>query len=160
MVTIRFQDCDPLSHLNNSRYLDYFLNTREDQILDAYGIDLHKLAVEDHKNWLVKQHKIDYLKPATLRERVNILSRIIDYDETENWVEMIMTNEKQNQVKCVLWTQFIYVDLKTNRRSIHPEPFMKLFEEVTYTREKIDVLFFEDRVSAILKNKQSYSSSS
>jgi acyl-CoA thioester hydrolase len=25
---IRFPDCDPFNHLNNSRYIDYFINAR------------------------------------------------------------------------------------------------------------------------------------
>jgi len=29
---IRFQDCDPLRHLNNAKYFDYFYNAREDQV--------------------------------------------------------------------------------------------------------------------------------
>ena len=30
---IRFQDCDPLRHLNNAKYFDYFFNAREEQVL-------------------------------------------------------------------------------------------------------------------------------
>ena len=29
---IRFQDCDPLRHLNNAKYFDYYFNAREDQV--------------------------------------------------------------------------------------------------------------------------------
>jgi len=34
---IRFQDCDPLGHLNNAKYFDYFFNAREDQVSKIYG---------------------------------------------------------------------------------------------------------------------------
>ena len=34
---IRFIDCDPIGHLNNSKYLDYMLNAREDHVEDYYG---------------------------------------------------------------------------------------------------------------------------
>ncbi len=27
-IVIRFQDCDPFGHLNNARYIDYFVNAR------------------------------------------------------------------------------------------------------------------------------------
>lgn len=27
-AVIRFQDCDPLQHLNNAKYFDYFFNAR------------------------------------------------------------------------------------------------------------------------------------
>ena len=41
-IKIRFQDCDPFNHLNNAKYIDYFLNVREDQILENYNIDAFK----------------------------------------------------------------------------------------------------------------------
>jgi len=40
LVKIRFQDCDPFNHLNNSKYIDYFINTREDQLLEYYGLEI------------------------------------------------------------------------------------------------------------------------
>jgi len=42
-VKIRFQDCDPFNHLNNSKYIDYFINAREEQILKHYDLDIFKL---------------------------------------------------------------------------------------------------------------------
>ena len=40
-AVIRFQDCDPYAHLNNGRYLDYFMNAREDQLLKMYGFNIY-----------------------------------------------------------------------------------------------------------------------
>ena len=39
---IRFQHCDPFNHLNNSEYLNYMVNAREDQLIKHYGIDIYK----------------------------------------------------------------------------------------------------------------------
>lgn len=36
-VKIRFPDCDPFNHLNNSKYIDYFINAREDQLIGNTG---------------------------------------------------------------------------------------------------------------------------
>ena len=36
---IRFNDCDMFGHLNNSRYLDYLINAREDHLKDYYSFD-------------------------------------------------------------------------------------------------------------------------
>ena len=38
-AVIRFQDCDPLKHLNNAKYFDYFFNAREDQVATIYEFD-------------------------------------------------------------------------------------------------------------------------
>ena len=39
---IRFSDCDPIGHLNNQRYMDYFLNAREDHLRQYLAFDMHK----------------------------------------------------------------------------------------------------------------------
>lgn len=39
-AVIRFQDCDPLKHLNNAKYFNYFFNSREDQVPKLYGVEI------------------------------------------------------------------------------------------------------------------------
>lgn len=41
---VRFQDCDPFNHLNNAAYLNYLVNAREDQLIEAYGINIYDTA--------------------------------------------------------------------------------------------------------------------
>ena len=36
-IRVRFQDCDPFNHLNNSSYIDYFFDAREDQLHNRYN---------------------------------------------------------------------------------------------------------------------------
>lgn len=47
-VKVRFPDCDPFNHLNNSRYLDYIMTARGDQLIEHYGFDIYRLAREKH----------------------------------------------------------------------------------------------------------------
>src|SRR5690606_17133366 len=60
-VVIRFQDCDPLRHLNNAKYFDYFFNAREDQVPRLYGLqamDFHSIY---NATWVVYNHQISYI---------------------------------------------------------------------------------------------------
>ncbi|WP_074407621.1 MULTISPECIES: thioesterase family protein [Aquimarina] len=41
---IRFPDCDPFNHLNNSRYIDYFINAREDHLVNNHDFDVYRYA--------------------------------------------------------------------------------------------------------------------
>ena len=72
---IRFPDCDGFNHLNNARYLDYFINAREDQVWDAYDINIYHMAKAEGKSWVVGSNQIAYLKPAMLMETVVIQSQ-------------------------------------------------------------------------------------
>src|SRR5579863_2725476 len=88
--TVRFNDCDPFGHLNNSRYLDYFLNAREDHLKDHYNIDI-KEWVKQGQIFVVTAHEIRYLRPANYGESVTIQSALIGVGESWLQVEMVMS---------------------------------------------------------------------
>jgi acyl-CoA thioester hydrolase len=121
---IRFQDCDPFGHLNNARYVDYFMNARSDQILDHYGLRL--LQEEDTKSWVVTKSQISFFAPAKMMERVRIRTHILHATERSLVVEGLMLDEKASHLKAVLWMEFTYVDLTTGRPSKHPKELMQL----------------------------------
>jgi YbgC/YbaW family acyl-CoA thioester hydrolase len=71
LYTVRFGDCDPFGHLNNARYLDYFINAREDHLKESYQLHISDFA-EQGISWLVGRHEISYLRPASYSEVVFI----------------------------------------------------------------------------------------
>ena len=122
--TVRFNDCDPMGHLNNARYIDYMLNAREDHLKQAYNINL----LEYHKQgvaWVVRRHDIQYVRPAFYNEVVCIESRLIELGDSHVLVEMLMFDEQQTMLKAIMWTNFTSVDAKTGRRKEHPASFME-----------------------------------
>ncbi len=123
LYTIRFSDCDMLGHLNNARYLDYFLNAREDHLKNAYAVqlsDYYKIGVA----WVVGNHDIYYLRPANYNEQVFIQTSLLKAAEDHLLVEMLMMDEKQSHVKALLWTKFIPIQVQTGKRQPHPVSFM------------------------------------
>ena len=127
---VRFQDCDPFSHLNNSRYLDYFINAREDQIMENYDLNIFDIAKKKGLGWVIGSNQIAYLKPALIMETIIIDSQLISITPRSLKVEMRMWNEKQTQLKSILWTNFIHFDLKTQKSITHSEEFSELFNDI------------------------------
>jgi acyl-CoA thioester hydrolase len=117
---IRFSDCDPFGHLNNSRYIDYFLNAREDHLREHYGIDL-KTWSQKGIGFVVNRHDIRYLRPANYNERVAIRSALIGWTDTELKVELQMWDEAQKQLKAIVWTDFTRISTLTGRKEAHTQ---------------------------------------
>jgi acyl-CoA thioester hydrolase len=128
IAIIRFQDCDPFGHLNNARYVDYFMNARTDQISEHYGLQL--LQENQSKSWVVTKSQIAFFAPAKMMERVRVRTRLIHATQRDLVVEGLMLDEKASQLKAVLWMQFTYVDLTTGRPSRHPDDLMRLLISV------------------------------
>ncbi len=120
---IRFSDCDLFGHLNNARYLDYFLNAREDHLKEFYNIDLNEFLQQDLA-WLIKSHEIIYLRSAVYLETVRIKSSLIKVTDKMMLIEMVMTDDLESKVKAVLWTTFIPVSVKTKKLKVHNASFM------------------------------------
>lgn len=123
--TVRFNDCDPLGHLNNARYLDYMLNAREDHLREYYQLtlpDFHKKGLA----WVVRSHEIQYIRPAWYNEKVCIESRLIELTDAYVLVELLIYDEKETTLKAIAWTNFTCIDPQSGRRKTHSPEFMEL----------------------------------
>lgn len=118
-VVIRFQDCDPMQHLNNAKYFDYYFNAREDQVPKLYGLEIIDLIRKYESAWVVYNHNISYVKPAMVGEWVRIFSRIIWHNHNTIVVEYFMTDDSKTQLKNVLWSTMRYVTLKEGKSTDH-----------------------------------------
>ena len=119
LVVIRFQDCDPLRHLNNAKYFDYFFNAREDQVPKLYGLEIIDLIRVYKAAWVVYNHNISYVKPAMVGEWVRIMSRLLWYNENTILVEYYLTDDSKTQLKTVLWSTMRYVTLEEGKSQNH-----------------------------------------
>lgn len=134
-VSIRFQDCDPFAHLNNARYLDYFINAREDHLNQAYGFNLYEKAKQLKCNWVVTRHQIAYLAPANLNETVVMRTSLRRYTDQAVMMEGKMFDAAGARLKALLWTEFTYVSLETGRSTKHPAEILDFLKEILLVEE-------------------------
>ena len=145
---IRFQDCDPFNHLNNSKYIDYFFNAREDQLTSYYDLDIYKHAQESGHGWVVASNQIGYLRPAFTMERICIETQLINYSSSSLQVEMRMFNQNKSNLKAIMWSRFVYFDMKNQKPGLHSQDFMDLFKSALL---KVPEVVFDDRIKAKVK---------
>lgn len=144
----RFQDCDPFGHLNNARYIDYFLNAREDQLVRAYNFNIFDHGKTLNANWVTTKNQIAYLRPVQVMEEIRIRTRLVYFNEKTLVVEGLMLDKDAQRLKCFAWIEFAYVSMANGRSANHPEDLMKLFREVAYPSE-YDPDGFNRRIEAV-----------
>ena len=142
---IRFQDCDPFNHLNNGKYIDYFMNHREDELIKSYDFDIYKMAKLQGKSWVSSSNQIVYLRPALLMEIVTIESQLIHFDDSNLKAEMRMYNKDKTQLKSIIWCGFTHYNLMTQKREIHSDDMLNLFNNIV---NPIQQNTFEERLSS------------
>jgi|SRR5687768_12392064 len=134
---IRFQDCDPYSHLNNGRYLDYFMNAREDQVWKEYDFNIYEYSHNTGLGWVVTQNQIAYLRPATLMEQVTIESQLTESRPKFIQIEMRMFDNERN-LKSLLWVQLVHVDIRKAKSVAHAPELQQLFDALCVPLEQKD----------------------
>lgn len=151
-VVIRFQDCDPLRHLNNAKYFDYFFNAREDQVPKLYGLQVMDFYKEYKAAWVVYNHQIAYVRPALVGEWVKIMSRLIWFNENSIVIEYYMTDETKTQLKTLLWTKLRYVDVKSGKSAAHTGKVIDFLTATQLTGVDFKNLQFNDRIKEVKNN--------
>lgn len=144
---IQYQDCDPFNHLNNSKYIDYIVAARTEQLLEQYGVNTAELAQMEGLGWVTALNHVSYFYPATWMEIVTIESRLIQFSDYSLLVEAFMWDEHKTKLKCVMWAKLVHFNIKTQRSFKHSDELMKLFEEIHYPVENIST--FEERVKSL-----------
>lgn len=140
---IRFQDCDPFNHLNNGKYINYFMNHREDVLIKYYDVDIYKMAKQYGTSWVSSSNQIVYLKPAFLMETVTIESQLIHFDDSNLLAEMRMYNEDKSQLKALIWCGFVHYNILKQKRHEHSEDMMSLFKNII---NPVSTSIFKQRV--------------
>lgn len=144
---IRFQDCDPHGHLNNSRYLDYMINAREDHLINFYDFDMFKLAREEKKGWVVSKNEILYKQPAMVMEKVQIRSQLLAFSGKHVKVETVMFDTFQKNIKSILWSVMVHFDLKTQKVIEHTPAMENLLKNIHYP---VGTDTIEERITALM----------
>jgi acyl-CoA thioester hydrolase len=148
-VIVRFQDCDPLMHLNNAKYLEYFFNAREDQVSKLYGFSFEAMFRELRTSWVIYQHQIAYVRPARISEWTRITSRVIHYNEDTMVTEYFMTNDARTELKTLLWSTSKHISVETGKRVPHNEEIMSYLAATCAPDIDFPHLPFNDRIHQI-----------
>lgn len=148
LSTIRFQDCDPLRHLNNAKYFDYYYNAREDQFPKLYGFKTSELYQKYQAIWVVYNHQIAYLKSAMMGEWVKIFSRIIWHNHNTMVVEYFMTDESESHLKNLMWTTLRFVTWE-GKSIDHPAELMDFLGRVQLQDLDYRPEGFQQRIKAL-----------
>ena len=146
-VKIRFSDCDPFNHLNNSRYIDYMINAREDQLIEYYGFDAHQVARSQGIGWVSAQTQIAYLHPAYPNEVVTVQTRLLLASDRSLLLEALMWDGGKTVLKSVMWARLVHYNISERRSQPHSADLMDFFNQIVFPLSAD--ASFEERVAQL-----------
>jgi len=113
-LKVRPDDIDMFNHVHNSKYFDYVLAARYEQMHQFYGMSMEAFLQQGY-GWVVKTAYIDYKRPLTLGDEFLVTTGIVQFNEIGCRVAFDITNKKTNKLCCDGWFDYVMIDIKTGR---------------------------------------------
>lgn len=113
-LKVRPDDIDMFNHVHNSKYFDYVLAARYEQMEQFYGMAMEAFLQQGY-GWVVKTAYIDYKRPLTLGDSFLVTTGIVDFQDTGCRVTFDITNKKTGKLCCDGRFDYVMIDIKTGR---------------------------------------------
>lgn len=115
----RPDDIDLNQHVHNSRYLDYVLAARYDQMERCYQFSMDDFMKAGF-GWVVRTAHLEFKRPLVI-ERILVRTWVEAIARTEVRVHFEMVKQKTAKLCCDGWFLYTMINLATSRAEPIPD---------------------------------------
>ena len=119
-LQVRPDDIDLFRHVHSSKYLDYVLAARFDQMERCYGMPMQAFLARG-LGWVVKVSHFEYKRALGIAERFRVTTWIEDVRGSDVEVRFEIVKAETNRPACLGWCVFTLIGLETGRAEPIPE---------------------------------------
>lgn len=113
-LKVRPDDIDMFNHVHSSKYLDYVLAARYEQMEINYGMAMERF-LEIGFGWAVKTAKVYYKRPLKLSDSFTVSTAIAEIHKNGCKVMFEILNQKTQKLSADGYLEFVMIDLKTGK---------------------------------------------
>lgn len=125
-LKVRPDDIDMFNHVHNSKYFDYVLAARYDQMEKFY-----KMPMEDFLKsgfgWVVRTAHVDYKRPLILGDLLKIRTGIFTINEKGCRVQFEIENVRTGKTASDGWFDYVLIDTSTGKGCKVSEDMIKAY---------------------------------
>jgi acyl-CoA thioester hydrolase len=119
-LSVRPDDIDMNQHVHGSRYFDYVLAARYDQMARCYGMAMEEFAQHGF-GWFVKTAHVEYKRALKLGDRMLVRTWVAGIDRSDVKVQFEILKQPAGKLSCDGYFDYTMINLKTNRAEPIPE---------------------------------------
>ncbi len=113
-VTIRPSDIDMNNHVHNSKYLDYLLYARFDQMQKDYKMSMEEFIKMGY-SWVTSSVQIDYKRALKLGDNVIVKTQVDSYQGAQVKVNYWIVNKDSNKIAAEGTAIYTMVSIASGR---------------------------------------------
>lgn len=113
-LKVRPDDIDMFNHVHNSKYFDYVLAARYDQMAEFYKMPMESF-LESGYGWVVRTAMVDFKRPLVLGDVIGIRTGILTINEKGCRVQFEILNKKTTKVAADGYFDYVMIDVNTGK---------------------------------------------
>lgn len=113
-IKVRPDDIDMFNHVHNSKYFDYVLAARYEQMDLFYKMPMEHF-LESGYGWVVRTAYVDFKRPMILGDTAIVRTGILTINEKGCRVQFEIENKRTGKIASDGWFDYVMIDIKTGK---------------------------------------------
>ncbi|MGA2781280.1 MAG: thioesterase family protein [Smithella sp.] len=139
-LTVTEDAVDVNGHVNNLEYLRWM---QDAAVLHSESQGCTKATTADGATWVVRTHRVEYLRPAFAGEEIIVLTWVSNFRRVQSLRKYKIIRVKDNAVLVEGETDWVFVDAQTGRLRSIPKNVMAAFEILPKEKES-EILHYQE----------------
>lgn len=118
-MQVRPDDIDMNQHVHNSRYFDYVLAARYDQMERCYDYSMKEFLKHNY-GWVISKAQVNYKRPLGLGDHFIVQTGITEITSKGCIVSFEIFNKKTNKICCDGAFHYVMINTLTGRSEVIP----------------------------------------
>lgn len=126
LIPVRPDDIDMNRHVHNSKYNDYVLAARYDQMERCYGMSMDAF-LERGFSWVVRASYIEHKRSLHIGDIAAVETRVDEIQSRSVKVAYLITKASDNKPVAKGWLDYVLVSLESGRPQIIPDDIVAIY---------------------------------
>ena len=125
-LQVRPDDIDMNQHVHGSRYFDYVLAARYDQMARCYKMPMEEFTAQG-LGWFVKTAHVEYKRPLRIAETFVVGTWVEEIRRTDVQVKFEIARKGNGKLCCDGYFDYTMINLRTGRAEAIPAPIAERY---------------------------------
>jgi len=125
-LKVRPDDIDMFNHVHNSKYFDYVLAARYEQMEKFYNMPMEEF-LKSGFGWVVRTAYVDFKRPLILGDVVKVRTGILTMNDKGCRVQFEIENARTGKIASDGWFDYVMIDTSTGKGARVTEEMIKAY---------------------------------
>lgn len=119
-LAVRPDDIDMFNHVHSSRYIDYVLAARFDQMKRCYGCGMDEFIAHG-LGWVLISTEINYKRALKLGDELDVFTHLKSFEKKAAMVMFDIKHAVTGKSCCSGWSKYTLVHISTGKPAEIPQ---------------------------------------